>query len=243
MGIDPQALYLQIGRLLETTPDLSAYPRPEETRRWLGRVYALVAETADKNVIQALDLQISRLDSNVAAIHEDAKEKVQIILHRALAIAELKAPAAVQGAFIPAGNAFDALAALGKVLATAKQDLLIVDPYMDEKVLTEFAALADEKVRLRLLADQQSVKGTLRPAAERWSQQYGVIRPLEVRLSAPRALHDRLIIVDRANAWILTQSFNAFASRSPASINRSEAEVASLKMPYYEDVWAKATSL
>jgi hypothetical protein len=46
------------------------------------------------------------------------------------------------GAFIPAGNAFDAMAAIGSVLRTAKQGVFIVDPYMDEKALTDFAPLA-----------------------------------------------------------------------------------------------------
>ena len=58
-----------------------------------------------------------------------------------------------QGAFIPAGNAFDALAALSKVLRLAATDLLIVDPYMDEKTLIDYVRLANAGVTIRLLAD------------------------------------------------------------------------------------------
>jgi hypothetical protein len=160
-----------------------------------------------------------------------------------LAVAELNAPAAAQGAFIPAGSAFDGFAAVGKVLSAAKGRLLIVDPYLDEKVLTDFAPLASEGVAICLLADQQSVKPSLQPAATRWSAQYGAKRPLEVKLAPPRALHDRLIIVDGNEAWDLTQSLNAFAVRSPATIVRSGPEQAALKIPYYESIWASEVVL
>jgi hypothetical protein len=160
-----------------------------------------------------------------------------------LAVAELKAPTAAQGAFIPAGNAFDALKALGKVLGGAKGDLLIVDPYMDEKALSDFAPLALEKVSIRLLADQHSVKPSLKPALRRWVLQYGAARPAEGRLASTKILHDRLIIVDGTHVWVLTQSLNAFAARSPASIVRADPELSALKVTAYEDMWKAATVL
>jgi hypothetical protein len=67
---------------------------------------------------------------------------------------------------------------------------------MDEKALTDFAPLAPEGVTIRLLSDQREHKPSLPPATERWKGQHGQKRPLEVRLAAPRTLHDRLIIID-----------------------------------------------
>ena len=43
------------------------------------------------------------------------------------------------------------MAAIGKVLGTAKRDVLIVDPYADEKALTDFAPLAREGISVRML--------------------------------------------------------------------------------------------
>jgi hypothetical protein len=241
--MDPQALYVQLGRLIEAMPDLMQHPQPVATTQWLARAFALVKIVNPAEANEIKDGMYSLSSGGNTEISRIYTTSITQTLYRALAEAELRAPAAAQGAFISAGNAFDALAALGKVLGAAHQDLLIVDPYMDEKILTDFAALAGEKVGLRLLADQKSVKVTLKPASQRWSQQYGAQRPLEVRLSAPRALHDRLIIVDGAEAWILTQSFNGFAARSPASISRSDPDVVGLKIPYYESVWAGAALL
>jgi hypothetical protein len=81
------------------------------------------------------------------------------------------------------------------------------------------------------------------PAAERWRMQYGGARPLEVRVSEPKLLHDRLIVVDQKTVWSLTQSFKDLAARSPTSIIRTPPEISAAKMEAYADLWDGATPL
>jgi hypothetical protein len=135
--------------------------------------------------------------------------------------------------------------AIREVLSEAKQNVLIVDAYMDAKVLTDFAPLASEGVAIRLLSDSFSTKAdALLPAAERWAQQFGSARPLEIRLSTPRALHDRLIVADdRAVVWSLTQSLKDFAGRSPALVQRVDKELAEMKADFYAQTWSAATPI
>jgi hypothetical protein len=141
------------------------------------------------------------------------------------------------------GNAFDALTAIGKIFGAAKRDVLIVDPYMDEKALTDFALLAPEHVEIRLLSDEHTAKPSLSVAAKRWTAQYGTNRPLAAKLAPAKTLHDRLIMVDEVTVWVLTQSLNAFATRSPASIVRVDDETANLKIAAYKAMWGNATPL
>jgi hypothetical protein len=241
--IDAEALYVQLGRLVETMPDLihGARPLPADVHQWLGRAYALVAAAGDLTDAISFKGSIPNLNSAIGKF--DAAQNIASILYRGLAVAELRAPAAARGAFIPAGNSFDAFAAFAKLLGTARTDLLLIDPYMDEKALTDFAPLAPELVSIRLLADQAHHKNTLRPAAARWSAQYGSNRPLAVRLAPARTLHDRLVIVDGDSAWVMTQSMSAFAARSPASIVRVDGDTAALKIPAYETIWSMASPL
>jgi hypothetical protein len=227
-------------------PDLANFAYrtiPPETQRWLGRAAALVEETGNLADLVALRVAANNVDSPLASIKATHAQTIIAIVHRALAAAELRAPAAAQGAFIPAGNAFDAFAAVGKVLATARQDVLIVDPYMDEKALTDFAPLASEQVTVRLLADQHGHKATLKPAVSTWVKQYRSTRPLAARLAPARTLHDRLIGVDGRDVWTLTQSLNAFAARAHASIVRVDGDTAGLKIAAYETMWQAATPL
>jgi hypothetical protein len=248
--MDPQSLYMQLGRLIETMPDLERSGEySPEILKWLARAHALVSTQGNAQDIAGIRTATSNAtlyytgDLADQGPRKSAVKKIVTILYRALALAELDAPTTVRGAFIPAGNSFDAMAAVSRTLSGARHDALIVDPYMDEKALTDFAPLAPEGTIIRLLADQHSHKPTLRPAAERWKSQYGPKRPLVVKLAAGRVLHDRLIIADGTDVWILTQSLKDFAVRSPASIVRADGDAAALKISAYQDIWDSAASI
>jgi hypothetical protein len=90
-----------------------------------------------------------------------------------------------------------------------------------------------ESISLRLMADQKDHKATLIPAAQKCVSQYNTTKPLNVRLAAPRSLHDRAIFIDGTIAYTLTQSLNAFAKRSPAEIIKAD-DTANLKIAAYE---------
>jgi len=241
MPFDPESLYVQLGRLVETMPDLASDAVSPEANRWLGRAAALVEATGDLGDLTALKMAADTLTNR--ALRYGSSQTIAAIIYRALARAELKAPASAHGAFIPAGESFTAIAAVSKVVAAARQSLLIVDPYADAKALTDFAVLAPEGVQVRILSDAGTVKPSLKPAAESWAKQYDSSRPLEIRLAPARSLHDRLITVDDAQAWTLTQSLKDFAARSPASIVRVDAETADLKLRAYAAIWQSAMAL
>jgi hypothetical protein len=244
MAMDPEALYRQLGELAATVPKDLGGPDPISTdmHRWLGRAAALIDELGDIYDIASFRTSTEGLNSLYSANHAHT---IVTILHRALARAELKAPASARGAFIAAGAAFDVFQVVGKVLQEAVRDVLIVDAYMDSKVLTDFAPLAPEGISIRLLTDSFYTKPEMmRPPVERWAKQYGTRRALEVRLTAPRLLHDRLIDVDGGRrVWSLTQSLKDFAGRSPGSVMRVDEDLAKQKQHTYGKMWEAATPL
>jgi hypothetical protein len=237
MSMNPEELYRQIGRLIETMPNLDTDPMSPEAGQWLGRADALVKQHDDRLVIAEWSANLSLF--NVGTNRDRKIADIRQILYRVLGAAELKAPAGIRGAFIPVGGSFDAFAAISKVLKTAQRDAFIVDPYLDHTVLTDFAIALPEKVNLRLLADERHHKPTLIPAADRWSKQHGTNRPLAARLAPTGSVHDRAIFIDGNVAWNLTQSLKDFATRSPGEIIRAN-ENAALKIPYYEGIWNSA---
>jgi len=240
--MDPESLYRQLGHLVSTIPDLNGgdWATPEG-QKWLGRAAVLVqASGADITEVAFFNVASNGLGTS---IHTQNVQAITAILHRALAKAELSAPASSQGAFIPVGEPFTALAAVSKVLSGARQNVLIVDPYADATVLTDFAVLAPERVQIRILTDAGTFKPSLKPAAESFTKQYDDSRPLEVRLAPARSLHDRIIIVDDSEAWALTQSLKDFAARSPATIVKVNPETAALKINAYDAIWHTAAAL
>jgi hypothetical protein len=241
--IDPESLYLQLGQLIAEMPVLGGTePLTPDIYRWLGKAAHLVAESGNR--VDAIQLTVAS-DNLKGLLRDGNSHQITAIVYRALATAEANAPAAARGAFIGIGAEFDALKAIGEVLKQANQNVLIVDAYLDEKALTDFAPLAPENVRIRLLSDRASAKmSSLQPAAERWTKQFGTNRPLELRLSAPRALHDRLIVADDGvGVWSLTQSLKDFAGRSPALVQKVDTELAGAKVDFYMQLWNTSTPI
>jgi len=240
MAIDAARLYAELKALAQQVPDFSTLQGrrvPDDMIRWCGRLQALVHASGDVAAAIEIKFATKNLDSlrPAAAIHA-----LRVALHGALEAAELHAPVEARGAFIAVGNVLDAYAAVGEVLASAQADVFIVDPYLDDKALTDFGVLAAEGVRLGLLSDERSVKPSLEPAANRWIAQYGNLRPLEVRLSPPASLHDRLILIDGNDGWVLTQSLKDLAARSPATLQKVDADLAAMKVAAYSALWQGA---
>jgi hypothetical protein len=240
MAMSPEELYLLLGTLIEEMPDLATGPITNDVNRWLGRAVALVQTSGD--TANTIALQVASQNLNTAIRAQNA-QTIAAIVHTALAKAELAAPAQVQGTFIAAGHTFDALAAVGKVARGAATSVLLVDPYSDERMVTDYVGLAPESVLVKILAETGKHKPTLKPAADRWKQQFGQARPLEVRLAPSGTLHDRLVIVDGNQAWVLGQSFNKLAERAHTSLVRMNKEAGDLKIAAYGSIWQSATPL
>ncbi|WP_316200437.1 MULTISPECIES: phosphatidylserine/phosphatidylglycerophosphate/cardiolipin synthase family protein [unclassified Bradyrhizobium] len=243
MTLDPESLYLQLGQLAETMPDLSRagdWSTPDG-QRWLGRLGAIADShgKAGDRVVLAVSTQFLG-----GVSHDQNAQTIKAVLYRLLATAELAAPAAVQGRFIAAGDALGALGAVSKVFGTAKQDLLLIDAYADHVVITDFVISAPERVQIRILgANRESRKAALKPAVDRWAQQFGTTRPLSVRVAPAAALHDRLILIDGVDVWSIGQSFNGVAKSSHTSLMKADPDLAEQKIIAYGLIWDNATPL
>lgn len=214
---------------------------PLEQQKWAGRVEALLKSRSE--FIDANRFHTSFMNYSRGYLKEYSWRVLMSVICTALASAELDAPASQSGSFIPAKSPLDALVAVSKVFEEATNELLIIDPYADQKLITDFLQSSRERVQIRILSDRASLKASLKPASERWIAQYGQVRPLEVRIASERSLHDRIIVVDKTTAWLVGQSFNALADRAPSSLVRADAETASLKMTAYHAIWDTAEHL
>jgi hypothetical protein len=247
--MESEALYAQLGRIIESAPNLKSLPagtRPgqippltPDQMLWLGRAEALMTEVFGATA----SLEFLQIRQQINQNRSWAADEIMKHLYRALASVEMELPAPATGAFIPAGNTFDALKAVQRVFEMAKDDILVVDPYLDEKFLTEFALLAPAKIAIRLLTDSSSHKASLLPAIKHFKKQYGDERPLTARAAAPRSLHDRMVALDGRRVWTVGQSFSALAARAPTSFVEVDQETTALKLSAYEEIWKSATAL
>lgn len=246
--IEPAVLYGELKSLAANRPECLQYIDDrgnlrQDVQSWLGRLFALVEASGEIIDTGQLRAKIGQLRLTVRDQGYHAEGEIWAIFERTLARAELASPVGARGAFVPVGGHFDAFSALAKVLGSAHKGILIIDPYLDEAILTDFLPLASEKIELRLLCDESTIKPSLRPAVTRWISQFGDFRPIEARITAPRLLHDRLIMIDETDVWIVTQSFKDLGARAPGSIEKANAESGRLKINAYAMLWASATPI
>lgn len=232
-------LYKQAMRLLETLPVYQYGSDNTEARRWVASLMA-IGDRVLPLVEQAKLLSYREALRTIAG--ESAWQQIQDSLFRVIAILEMRVPPALSDSFVPVGGAFDAFTALARVFAKATREVYVVDPYLDESILTDFAETIPDGVLIRLLADEKAVKASLRPAVTRWIAQYGAARPLKVRLAPERTLHDRAIFLDGIEAWTVTQSFKDFAARAPGEMMKN-GNTAALKIDAYNHLWDQSAAI
>ncbi|MFN3225704.1 MAG: phosphatidylserine/phosphatidylglycerophosphate/cardiolipin synthase family protein [Hyphomicrobiales bacterium] len=228
--MDPVVAFQSISKILQEQPDVNV---KDEFLRWLGKVDALLQELEP---LSAAEVSASRQ----VHLYRDpwaVKDTANAALYRALAKAEFSLPVESQGSFIAPGNALDAMAGVSRIMKTAEKNVLIVDPYMDDLMLTHYAVLASEGVLVELLSDERTVKPSFGPAVERFRVQFADKRPISARLSRPGSLHDRLVFLDGQVAYSITQSFKDLASRAHASIIRVDTELTAMKYNAYQALW------
>jgi hypothetical protein len=238
LSLTPEELYARLRALVEEMPDLVNGPLTNQIHEWLGRAGALIASMDGMEGI-AFNVYAQGLLGNMRQYNANG---IAQALYRALTKAELNSPASVKGTFIAAGHTFDAFTAVGNVLKRAKTDILIVDPYADETVLSDYVILAPEGVTVRLLTEA-NYKQSLKPAAERWVQQFATKRPLHVRLAPTKALHDREIFVDGTEAWNVGHSLKDLAKKSLTGLSLQEGDLGGRKIAAYQDIWNASTPL
>ena len=142
-NVTSEELYLRLGTLVEEMPDLATEPITKDVNKWLGRAVALIGMTGD--TANTITLTVASQNLNTSN-REQTAQTIKAVVYTALAKVELDAPAQIQGTFIAAGHTFDAFAAVSKVVRTATTNILLVDPYADERVVIDYVGLAPEKV-------------------------------------------------------------------------------------------------
>jgi hypothetical protein len=158
------------------------------------------------------------------------------ILHRAVAALELELPALPARAFGP-GAAYDFLKSLKDVLKIAVSDLFIIDPYIDGDIFDTYISDLDSRVSARILTDK--FPPSLKPAVAAFRSQHSI--QLDVRAS--KAIHDRVVFVDRSACWVLGQSVKDAARRKPTYLAPLSPDIVAPKLADYEAIWSAATPI
>jgi hypothetical protein len=121
---------------------------------------------------------------------------MQGLLRTAIARLELEAPSA-QGKVYPPGSAYDVYRDLGTIIAAAKKDVFLIDPYADTEVFELYFERITPGITIRLLSRSPSF--ALKAVASKFSSKPGI--QFEAKSTADA--HDRVIFIDSRIAGYL----------------------------------------
>jgi len=208
--------------------------------RWLGKADALLE--ACGSIPALVSFRTAR--QNINTFHHDRSNLLQP-LHDAYSKVELMVPTSLQGTFIPGGDTWNGYAALVRIFQCDCENLLVVDPYLDATIYTELAPHSAARTGMCCIATQRpEYHAGLVAASEKWAgDAISNGRLVEVRYAPSGALHDRLIVVDGSDVWLISQSLKDIAKKSPASVSRAEPELGAMKVQHYEELWLKSAAL
>ena len=232
--MDAVALLAELRALANNVPDFETYsPASRPHAEWLGKTSALLRlwneyEAVDFNrAANFLGFHITR-DSSVTTLLN--------LLYRAIAELELQVPTLPRQAFGP-GAVYDFLKSLRELLASATNEIFIVDPYLDEQIFDSYLSAISRQVSVRLLAREHAV--ALKPSVQKFASQTSAA--VEVRVS--KSIHDRVVFLDGRSCWVLGQSIKDAAKSTPTYLAPLSDDAAQLKKDDYERIWTTATAI
>ena len=220
--------------LLATAPPLEGRgPYGQAQFSWLGRVSALIS-TWDRTEAIFFKSAVDGMtgNSNRAANHGI----VFTTIHKAIASVEEQLPSPRGQAFGP-GAAYDFFKALRKLVLSAEKNIFIIYQYLDAETFDGYLSELISGKRARLLCSKyaEEVCG----AAKKFSIQY----PHSIEARRSNAIHDRIIIVDDLQCWVLGASIKDAAIKKSTYLAPLSYDIAIQKIQIYENIWTNATVL
>ena len=210
-----------------------------EDERWLARAETLVE--ASGSLPDLVDFRLAR--SNLGT-YSHSMERIMGPLLNSYERVELHSPAIGQGRFIPSGETWNGYAALVKIIQPPCADLLIIDPYLNGGAFIDLIPQSNASNLVRCLTVKGQYSGSLEAAVLKWqSDSVSTKHPVEVRCAPDKALHDRAIIVNMTDVWLVSQSLKDIAAKSPATLTKADAELAGLKIAHYDALWHSSAKL
>ena len=235
MPLTKEQLLAEVEELLRNAPPLTDFMptvignNQERASAWLGR-FAAVIRAWDFRRAPETEYAQQQLGTLVAL--NSGYRRVVALLHEARHNLRMETvgPLSIPVAH---GHVFDYFDEVRKLVETAKEDLLFIDPYLDAEFVSRYLTHVSKGVTIRLLAREKLQ--TLLPAVDAFAKQSGTV--IQVR-SAPN-FHDRYVFVDAKACYQSGASFKDGAKSAPTTLTQITDAFAAMSQTY-EGLWSNA---
>ena len=120
---------------------------------------------------------------------------------------------------------------LSSLVASATNDILIVDAYLDEKVFDLYVSKVPDATAIRILSNK------IGPNVETVAGMYAKSRLLELRSSG--SIHDRFVFLDQ-RGWVIGPSIKDAARKKPTYLIELKGPSLTATRDVHNEIWAKS---
>ena len=229
-----QILLMKLVHEFENAPEFGpkyVADASSEQQRWIARLGALMSRVS-------LEHSVSFKASAATSVQYWGVSRESFRKNALAAIEELKLELELEGRdqighVYDSNHQFDFLRDLKGVIGKAGTDLMVVDPYFDGGAFQTYLESRQGSGTIRILCGRYAKDVAGHMAA--FSGQTGT----SPELRQSRDLHDRLVIVDRSDCWIVGGSIKD-AGKKPTYLVPLQPSIALQKIGIYETVWQNA---
>ncbi|MEH6645501.1 hypothetical protein [Sulfitobacter sp.] len=232
---EKQVLLLKLLHEFETAPEFGdkyVADANSEPHRWIARIGALLArvgighklafQSAQHTLVTYWSVAREPLRQKILAAAEEIKLELELDGHEDLG--QVYAPQ----------RQYDFLRDLKEIIIGAQEEVFIIDPYFDGQTFETYLGPLGSSCSIRVLCSKHSneVAGHIKA----FGAQYGIYPELRKNGN----LHDRLVIIDSSDCWIVGGSIKD-AGKKPTYLVPLQPSISPTKISIYESIWQQAT--
>lgn len=128
---------------------------------------------------------------------------------------------------------FDASFEFLKFIENAKNDIILIDGYIDGTTL-KLLSSKKENIKVRVLTDPKAISQVLEVLTEKFNKQYG---GLEIKSS--KSFHDRFLIVDESNFYQIGASIKDLGNKTFSVVKLTEKFMTQALLGKFNEEWNK----
>jgi len=232
INMTEEQLLVEIEDIIKKTPTLDFLRhQSDEALAWMGRTMAVINEWDSTEEIR-LSISMNLLHNSHPGLVTKGRSGILVLLNQALYELKMKTtgPTSV---LVSSGMPYEYFEEIKGIIKLANNDILFVDPYLDDEFVSRYLPFVKPDVVIRLLAGKRL--SALVPAVTLFMTQNQ--QTIEVRSCSK--FHDRFIFIDGISCYLSGASFKDGASASPATITQI-TDAFQRMHDEYDEIWQKA---
>ena len=140
----------------------------------------------------------------------------------------------IKGVYEPGGDEYAFYRDLSSLVATVKNDIFIVDAYLNEQVFNLYVSKVPDAADVRILSNNIGPNVVI--VAEKYAKSH------QLKLRSSGSIHDRMLFLDQ-RGWVTGQSIKDAAQKKPTYLIELNEPLLTAAREAHDKIWKQARDI